>query len=85
MIDPELVEMLRCPETQAGLQVASDEQLERVNAAIKSGKLKTADGRAVSDPVAEGLITVGGERLYRIDDGIPVVLADDAIMLQGLE
>jgi uncharacterized protein YbaR (Trm112 family) len=38
-----------------------------------------ADGEAQSTPLAEGLITRDHKTVYRVDDGIPVLLADEAI------
>ena len=36
-------------------------------------------GATVAAPLAEGLITSDGKVIYRIDDGIPVMLPDEAI------
>jgi uncharacterized protein YbaR (Trm112 family) len=39
----------------------------------------------VGAALAAGLITVDGKRVYRIEDDIPVMLADEAIMVSQLD
>ena len=83
-MDKRLLTILRCPTTHKGLNIAKKDTLERINAAIAAGKLHNAEGAAVAEPLKEALITDDGKRLYPIDDGIPVLLEDEAINMEQL-
>ena len=78
-IDKELLNILCCPKTKVDIQELSSQDLTRLNQKIKSGEIKYADGKAVDQPLEEGLITVDLKTVYRIDDGIPVMLIDMGI------
>jgi uncharacterized protein YbaR (Trm112 family) len=54
-------------------------RLAALNAAIAAGSVKQADGQALTQAWKEALVTANGSRVYRIDDGIPVLLADEAV------
>ena len=54
-------------------------QLERVNAAIADGQVRTFDGTVVDTDLSEGLITTNGTRIYRVDDQIPIMLEGESI------
>jgi uncharacterized protein YbaR (Trm112 family) len=54
-------------------------ELEAINRMVQTGSLRRADGSTQAEPIAEGLITRDRKLFYRIDDGIPVLLADEAI------
>lgn len=84
-MDKRLLDILRCPVTQKGLSIAKKDELERVNAAIASGTIVNADGAAVDAPLSEALVTDDGKRLYPVDDGIPVLLEDEAISMEQLD
>ena len=78
-LDPRLLEILCCPLTRQPLQMLDAQRLAALNAAIAAGRLKQADGVTLGTPWKEGLITANGSRAYRIDEGIPVLLADEAV------
>jgi uncharacterized protein YbaR (Trm112 family) len=78
-LDPRLLEILCCPLTRQPLQMLDAQRLSALNAAIAAGSVKQADGQALAQAWKEGLITANGSRAYRIDDGIPVLLADEAV------
>ena len=40
-----------------------------------------ADGSPQAEPLSEGLVTQDRRTAYRIEDGIPVLLADEALAL----
>jgi len=50
-----------------------------LNAAISTGGVQTTASTAVSSTLQAGLITNDGKLIYRIEDDIPVMLADEAI------
>ena len=80
-IDPELLEILVCPETHQPVKPADNTLLESVNARIKAGALKNHQGEAISKPIEEGLVREDGKCLYLVEDGIPNMLIDERVDL----
>jgi len=80
MIDRKLVEILRCPVTRQAVAVASKTQLRELNAAIDAGELCHPGGRKVEASLEAALLTSDGTRIYAVRDGIPIMLADEAIL-----
>jgi uncharacterized protein len=80
MIDRKLVEILRCPVSRQPVSVVPKERLRALNGAIEAGELQHADGRKVEAPLDEALLTEDGARIYPVRDGIPIMLADEAIL-----
>jgi len=79
MIDPKLVAIMRCPVSRETLSILPKDRLRQLNAAIEAGEVKHADGRKVEAPLDEALETEDGARVYPVRDGIPIMLADEAI------
>ncbi|MHC4959114.1 MAG: Trm112 family protein [Planctomycetota bacterium] len=80
-IDPELLEVLVCPETHQPVKPADDALLADVNQRIKAGGVKNHSGDAVSEAVAAGLVREDGKCLYLVEDDIPNMLIDERIDL----
>jgi uncharacterized protein YbaR (Trm112 family) len=80
-IDPELLEVLVCPETHQPVKPADEALLGEVNGRIKAGTLKNHSGEAVGEPIQAGLVREDGKCLYLIEDDIPNMLIDERIDL----
>ena len=80
-IDPELLEILVCPESRQGMRLADAEALASLNAEIEAKRLRNRGGDVVEAKIEEGLIREDGRILYIIDDSIPVMLVDQSIEL----
>lgn len=83
-ISPDLLEILRCPEDRTPVQEADAALIERLNAAIQAGSIKNKGGEPVSEPVQGGLVREDRTLLYPVRDDIPVMLIEEAILLDQL-
>ena len=84
MVNPELLEILVCPETKQTLKMADADILSRLNQAFDGGGLKNQGGDRVKDRIEEGLVREDGNVLYPVRDDIPVMLLDEAVRLDTL-
>jgi len=80
-VNPELLEILACPETKQPVALASDAVLAAVNEKISAGSLRNRGGDKVEKPITEALVREDGKVLYPVDDGIPVMLIEESIEL----
>ncbi len=80
-MDPRLLEILLCPVSHQGLRPAARAELDRLNRLIAEGRVRTADGR-LPTPFTAALVTHDGRRFYRIEDGIPVLLPEEGVVLE---
>ena len=78
-MDRKLLDILCCPASKQPLALLNKAELEVLNAAIARGGLLRVDGTVQAEAVREGLISRDHQTIYRIDDGIPVLLADEGI------
>ena len=83
MIDPQILEILCCPETRQPLQPAGAPLLERLNQEIKAGQLRNRGGQPVTRPCDGGLVREDGRYLYPICQDIPILLIHEAIPLHA--
>jgi len=74
-------EILRCPVTGSGLKMMTDEQLNQLNRRILSQQLQHLDGTTVQKPVTQALVSNDGQFAYIVQDGIMMLLAPFAIVL----
>ena len=78
-MDRKLLDLLVCPTTRLPLSLLEPAGLEALNRAIAAGGVAQGDGGIRTEAVREALVTRDRKTVYRIDDGIPVLLAEDAI------
>ncbi len=78
-ISKEMLDILCCPRTKKPVQPLAADRLRRLNDAVQAGQVKDIDGNVVTQPLAEALITADQMTIYRIDDGIPVMLIGSGI------
>jgi len=80
-VNPELLEILVCPETKQPLKLADAALLASLNERVHSGTLRNRGGDKVAKDIAEGLLREDGRVLYVVDDDIPVMLIEESIEL----
>ena len=78
-MDRKLLDILACPATRQPLSLLGRNGLDALNRAIAEGKVRRADDSPQAEPLREALVTRDQRLVYRVDDGIPVLLADEAI------
>jgi uncharacterized protein YbaR (Trm112 family) len=76
--------ILVCPTDHTPLIKADERVVTRLNRAIAAGRVTNRAGRRVDQPIDGGLLRSDKTFLYPILDGIPVLLADEAISLAQL-
>ena len=78
-MDRKLLDILCCPASKQPLALLNKAELKALNEAVAAGGLKRVDGSLQASPLKEGLITRDHQTVYRIEDGIPVLLSDEGI------
>jgi uncharacterized protein YbaR (Trm112 family) len=84
-MDRKLLDILACPATRQPLVVLDAAGLDAMNRAIAAGAVKRADGNAQTEALREALITQDRKWVYRIDDGIPVLLIEEGMSYAQIE
>ncbi|MBS0382073.1 MAG: hypothetical protein JSR56_06545 [Proteobacteria bacterium] len=78
-MDKRLLDILCDPVTKTPVRMLRRDELDALNRAIAGGNLDTVAGEKISTPIAAGLITTDRKVVYRIEDDIPVMLAEEGI------
>ena len=81
MLNPELLALLVCPESQQDVALALPDEIARINAAIGQGQVRTVAGAAVDQSLEAALIRTDRRVAYPIRDGIPVMLVPEGLDL----
>lgn len=84
-MDRKLLDILVCPASRQPLSLLDKAGLDVLNRAIASGAVKRNDGGAQADAVREALVTRDRKTVYRLDDGIPVLLVEEGIATAQVE
>jgi len=84
MIDPTLLSILVCPETKKNLVLADAKLVQKINEDIKKGKVTNRSRQKVLKEIDGGLFREGdGRFLYPIRNGIPILLVEELISVEG--
>lgn len=78
-MDKRLLDILCCPVSKTPVRPLNANELNSLNRAIDSGQVLNVAGGTVQTRLSEGLITVDRKVIYRIEDGIPVMLPEEGI------
>ncbi|WP_045737135.1 Trm112 family protein [Xanthomonas sp. MUS 060] len=78
-MDRKLLDLLCSPDTRQPLAMLETRGLEALNRAIAAGEVKRADGSPQSQSLREALVTRDRKQVFRVEDGIPVLLSEEAI------
>lgn len=84
-MDKRLLDILCCPVSKSPLRMLGAAELDALNRAVAADRLLNAAGTRIAAPLAAGLVTRDAGTVYRLDDGIPVMLADEAIATAQVE
>ncbi len=80
-VDPELLNILRCPESLQAVRLAEQPVVSRLLQQARQGNLKTLRGNRVEADFEAVLIREDSQRGYLVRDGIPVMLIEEAVPL----
>ena len=80
-VDPELLAILRCPESLQPVRLAQDSLFQRLQEQAHQGTLQNLQGGKIGPDFEALLVREDGKRAYLIRDGIPVMLIDEAVVL----
>lgn len=83
-IHRDLLDVLVCPITKQNVTMLDSEKVASINALIKAGKIQSMDGNIVSEPLTEALITMNRRTIYRIKNGVPIMLESAGISADQL-
>ncbi|MBA2077918.1 MAG: hypothetical protein BGP10_10965 [Rhodanobacter sp. 68-29] len=78
-MDKRLLDILCCPVSKTPVRPLARAELDALNGAIAAGAVVTTAGAPVRERLDEGLVTIDRKLIYRVDDGIPVMLPEEGI------
>ena len=78
-MDRKLLDILVCPSSRQPLALLEPAGLDALTRAIEAGGVQRGDGAPQAAPLREALVTRDRRTVYRLDDGIPVLLAEEGL------
>jgi uncharacterized protein len=78
-MDKHLLEILCCPLTREPVRAMRRDELDALNRSIAEGGVVSIAGSTIGTTLSDALITRDRKTIYRVDDGIPVMLVDEGI------
>ena len=84
-VDGRLLDILCCPVTKVPVRRLAKDKLAALNESVKQGEVRYLDGAPVDSELSEALITENGTSVYRVDDGIPIMLEEMGIPTSQLD
>lgn len=82
-IDAEILAIICCPDTHQDLTLINSNQLALLNSLKAESKLQHRNGDLVEYDLSGGLLRSDQEVVYPIREGIPVLLTEEAILLNA--
>ena len=73
-----MLDILVCPVTRQPLAQLDGERLKALNATIGRSGVQFGEHHQ-TNALREALVSRDGKRIYRVDDGIPVLLPDESL------
>jgi len=83
-LDRKLLEILVCPVTKQPVFPLDQTRLDKVNQLIAQGKLHTHAGDKLKTPLQQALITRNGNTIYRVEEGVPVMLEGESVACEQI-
>lgn len=75
-MDRKLLNILCCPLTKRPVEPMAAKDVALLNHQIRAGELCYMDDSPVESELTEALVTDNRSRIYRVDDGIPIMLEE---------
>lgn len=76
-----LLEIMKCPLSGEKLSAADAATVQRVGAQQRSGQLYSHKGLLIEQTFDAGLVNHSQTYFYRVSDGIPTLLPDEAVSI----
>ncbi len=83
VLNDEILKVLACPETLQALHLMLGQELADLNQRIELEDIKTGSGEIFRTPLDGALIREDRQAVYPIIDGIPILLAESALVLSA--
>ena len=76
------IELLRCPISAQTMKAAPENVVRALQERQRAGELRNRGGE-LAEPFEDGLLTADEAWFFPIRSGIPVMLANEAVAMQG--
>ena len=78
-LDPRFLSILCCPVSKRALKPLSRARLGFLNDAVRAGSVQNVACAVLNAVITDALISDDDKVIYRIDDGVPVLLPEEGI------